>query len=564
LLARGILGKKKALDYPVGMMLERRDSYEALYRDFRWSIPDRFNIGVAASDAWAAREPERTALFEYRVEGEPQRLSYGALAARSNAFANALRSLGVGRGDRVALLLPQCFETAIAHLAIYKLGAIAVPLALLFGPEAIEYRMQTAGANAAVTNAAGLAKLKGVAARLTALRHIVSIDGAEGNAHGFGKLIADHSPVFAAAATLADDPAMMIFTSGTTGPPKGALHGHRVLLGHLPGVAMHHEFLPQPGDLLWTPADWAWAGGLLNVLLPGLHLGVPVIAGRFDRFDPESALVLAEKMGVRNAFIPPTALRMLKAVPDIPKRFRLKFRTVGSGGESLGRETYEWGEAALGVTINEFYGQTECNLVLSSCAAVGVSRAGAIGLPVPGHTVAVIDAEGRRVKPGETGQIAILRPDPVMFLGYWQNGEATAKKFIGDWMTTGDQGIEDKDGYVQFFGRDDDVITSSGFRIGPGEIEDCLTGHPAVALAAAVGKPDPIRTEIVKAYVVLKEGVEPGAALADEIKLWVRERLSAHEYPREVEFVDSVPLTTTGKVIRRIFRDRAKREAEER
>ena len=211
--------------------------------------------------------------------------------------------------------------------------------------------------------------------------------------------------------------------------------------------------------------------------------------------------------------------------------------------------------------MNEFYGQTECNLVLSSCAAVGVSRSGTIGLPVPGHTVAVIDDDGRRVKQGEPGQIAIARPDPVMFLEYWQNPEATEKKFVGDWMTTGDQGIEDEDGYVQFFGRDDDVITSAGFRIGPGEIEDCLTGHPAVALAAAVGKPDPVRTEIVKAYVVLKDGIAGSDALASEIKSWVRERLSAHEYPREVEFVASMPLTTTGKVIRRIFRDRARDEA---
>src|SRR5690606_7561935 len=240
-----------------------------------------------------------------------------------------------------------------------------------------------------------------------------------------------------------DDPALMIFTSGTTGPPKGALHGHRVLLGHLPGVQMPHEFLPQQGDRLWTPADWAWAGGLLNVLLPGLHLGVPVVSSRFERFEPEAAFTLMEKMKVRNAFIPPTALRMLKSAGPLVRRFNLRLRTIGSGGESLGKETYDWAKAELGLTINEFYGQTECNLVLSSCAAIGVSRGGAIGKPVPGHTVAVIDAEGRRVKTGEAGQIAVLRPDPVMFLAYWQNPEATAKKFIGDWMVTGDQGIED-------------------------------------------------------------------------------------------------------------------------
>ncbi|MCT7375480.1 AMP-binding protein [Chelativorans salis] len=543
-------------------MLERRDSYAALYRDFRWNIPQSFNIGTAVADAWGGREPERVALFEFRADGTVEQLTYGELTARSNALANALRTAGVKRGDRVALLLPQCFETAISHAAIYKLGAIAVPLALLFGTEALEYRLQTAGVKAVITNGAGLDKLKAVNGRLTALETTISTDGADAGADDFHQLVADNSDAFTAEATGPDDPAMMIFTSGTTGPPKGALHGHRVLLGHLPGVGMHHEFLPQPGDLLWTPADWAWAGGLLNVLLPGLYLGVPVVAGRFDKFDPEAAFGLMEKMKVRNAFIPPTALRMLKGVPDIARRFRLSLRTVGSGGEALGRETYDWARAELGLTINEFYGQTECNLVLSSCGEIGVSRAGAIGLPVPGHQVAVIDAEGEPVAQGEVGQVAVRRPDPVMFLEYWRNEEATRQKFIGDWMTTGDQGLVDEDGYFHFVGRDDDVITSAGYRIGPTEIEDCLTGHPAVALAAAVGKPDPLRTEIVKAYVVLKDASAANAALAEEIKSWVRNRLSAHEYPREVEFVDSMPLTTTGKIIRRIFRERARREGE--
>lgn len=542
-------------------MLRRRDSYEALYRDFSWAIPARFNIGTAVSNDWAMRAPDRTALLDYRPQGEAARLTYGELAKRSSALASALKARGVARGDRVALLLPQCFETVIAHVAIYKLGAIAVPLALLFGVEALEYRLHAAGVKAVVTNAQGLAKVAGLTTRLPLLETLVSIDGVDGIAEDFHRLVADGDRHFEAEATGPDDPAMMIFTSGTTGPPKGALHGHRVLLGHIPGVQMPHEFLPQADDLLWTPADWAWAGGLLNVLLPGLYLGVPVVAGRFERFEPELALGLMEKMRIRNAFIPPTALRMLKSQTDIAKRWNLDIRTIGSGGESLGRETYDWAKSELGITINEFYGQTECNLVLASCAAIGVSRGGAIGREVPGHRVAIIDDEGRPLPTGQAGQIAVLRPDPVMFLEYWQNPEATEKKFIGDWMTTGDQGIQDEDGYVHFFGRDDDVITSAGYRIGPGEIEDCLSGHPAVALAAAVGKPDPVRTEIVKAYVVLNEGYEPGPDMADEISLWVRERLSAHEYPREVAFVDSMPLTTTGKVIRRIFRERARREA---
>ena len=543
-------------------MLDRRETYSELYRDFLWRVPPRFNIGVAVSDRWAAREPHRVAIILAGQGGEPAELTYGELAARSGALANAMTTMGIAAGDRVALLLPQGFETAIAHTAIYKLGGIAVPLALLFGVEALEYRLQAAGVRAVVTNASGAARLAGIRDRLPELRHVISTDGSAPGVDDFHKLIADNETHFAARDTLADDPALMIFTSGTTGPPKGALHGHRVLLGHLPGVQFHHEFLPQSGDRLWTPADWAWAGGLLNVLLPGLYFGVPVVASPTEKFDPEAALSLAARLSVRNAFIPPTALRMLKSVSDIRGRFDLSLRTVASGGESLGRETYEWGEAELGLTINEFYGQTECNIVLSSCAALGVSRPGAIGVPVPGHRVAVIDGAGVPVKPGETGQIAVARPDPVMFLGYWRNPDATHRKFIGDWMTTGDQGAVDEDGYVHFFGRDDDVITSAGYRIGPTEIEDCLTGHPAVAHAAAVGKPDPLRTEIVKAYVVLRDGHRPSDALAAEIRDWVRNRLSAHEYPREIEFVDSMPLTTTGKVIRRIFRDRARKEVE--
>lgn len=542
-------------------MLQRSDNYADLVRGFQWRIPDRFNIGVAVSDAWAHKDPNRSALIEYRGADAPATLTFGTLAKRSNALANALRARGVRRGDRVALLLPQSFETAIAHVAIYKLGAVALPLALLFGVEALEYRLQTAGVRAVITNSAGLAKVSRIGARLPGLELIVSVDGQEGPAVGFEPLVAGAAVDFEAVDTTPDDPAMMIFTSGTTGPPKGALHGHRVLLGHLPGLQMAYEFLPQAGDLMWTPADWAWAGGLLNALLPSLYFGIPVVCARFEKFDPEAALLLVERMKVRNAFIPPTALRMLKSVPNIPARFSHVLRSVGSAGESLGRETWEWAEGALGLPVNEFYGQTECNAVIASSAIIGVSRPGTIGKAVPGHTVAIIDPQGRPMPAGEPGQIAVLRPDPVMFLEYWDSPEATEKKFIGDWMTTGDQGIMDGDGYIQFFGRDDDVITSAGYRIGPGEIEDCLVGHPSVALAAAVGKPDPLRTEIVKAYVVLKDGVEPDDALKAEISAFVRERLSAHEYPREVEFVDSMPLTTTGKVIRRIFRDRAKREA---
>jgi acetyl-CoA synthetase len=329
-----------------------------------------------------------------------------------------------------------------------------------------------------------------------------------------------------------------------------------VLLGHLPGAELPHLPFPQKGDRFWTPADWAWAGGLLDALLPSLHHGVPVVARRFDKFDPEEAFALMARTQTRNAFIPPTALRMMRAAANPQGRYDFKLRSVASGGESLGVEALEWGKSALGLTINEFYGQTECNLVLGSCAQFGMLKPGAIGKAIAGHTVAVIGRDGTVLKPGDVGQIAVKRPDPVMFLEYWGNPQATRDKFIGDWMTTGDQGVMDADGYFTFVGRDDDVITSAGFRIGPGEIEDCLIRHPAVALAAVVGKPDPIRTEIVKAFIVLKKSHAPSDALAADIQNFVKTRLSGHEYPREVAFIDDMPMTTTGKVIRRLLRER--------
>jgi acetyl-CoA synthetase len=538
-------------------VLPQLRDYDAISRQFRWQVPARYNIGVDVCDRWALAEPGRLAILHARPEGRDDAITYGWLRETSNRLANVLRAHGIVRTDRVAILLPQAPEVAAAHIAIYKLGGVALPLAVLFGVDALSFRLQNSGAAALITNAQGVERIAEIRNSLPNLKLVLSLDGTGEGALDFAVTLARASSDFTPVDTGPDDPAMMVYTSGTTGQPKGALHGHRVLLGHLPGVETHHNFFPQPGDRIWTPADWAWAGGLLNVLLPGLHYGVPVVARRSEKFDPEEAFALMARAEIRNAFIPPTALRMLRAARNPQGRHAIKMRSIGSGGEQLGAETYEWGKSAFGLTINEFYGQTECNIVLSACSALGVSKPGAIGKPVAGHTVAVIDRDGHPVKAGEPGQIAVKRPDPVMFLEYWGNCQATRDKFIGDWMTTGDQGVMDEEGYFSFVGRDDDVITSAGFRIGPGEIEDCLIRHPAVALAAAVGKPDALRTEIVKAFIVLKKGFAPSDALAAEIQGFVKTRLSGHEYPREVAFIDDMPMTTTGKVIRRLLRERA-------
>ncbi len=543
-------------------MLPRASTYEDLCARFRWEIPEFYNIGVDVCDRWADAEPDRLAVIDAREDGD-RHFAFGELRALSNQVANLLRSEGIGRGDRVGILLPQTPETAYGHIAVYKLGAIAIPLFTLFGVEALEHRLANSGAAAVITNAEGAAKLAGLRDSLPALKRVLSIDGEMHGALDFHALRAKQSQAFEPAPTRADDPALIIYTSGTTGLPKGALHAHRVLLGHLPGVEMSHDFLPQPGDRIWTPADWAWIGGLLDVLMPALHHGVPVIAKRFEKFTGEAAFALIRKYGIRNAFLPPTALKMMRAASDPALGRQVEIRSVASGGETLGAELLDWGRKVLGVTINEFYGQTECNMIVSSCAAIMEAVPGVMGCPVPGHALAVIDESGVPLPEGARGMIAVKRPDPVMFLQYWANEEATRQKFVGDWLVTGDQGVREAGGRIRFIGRDDDIISSAGYRIGPGEIEDCLMRHPAVEMAAAVGKPDAVRGEIVKAYVVLKQGRTESDGLARELAEHVKARLAAHEYPREVAFVDALPLTTTGKIIRRELRDRARREADD-
>ena len=537
------------------MLPRTPSSYEDACRRFRWQVPARYNIGADVCTRWAEREPARLALVAVDADGHAREYGFGAIHEGSNRLGNLLRAHGAQRGDRIGILLPQALETALAHLACYKLGCIAVPLFTLFGVDALRYRLHDSGARVVVTNGEGAAKLAGIRDQLPALQVVFSVDGA-------GPGVLDLQPALRAQAsdlqpvdTAAEDPAVIIYTSGTTGQPKGALHAHRVLLGHLPGVEISHDLLPQAGDRLWTPADWAWIGGLFDVLLPAWHHGVPVVANRLRKFSAEAAFELLQDHGVRNAFLPPTALKLMRAVPEPQRRWRYRLRSVASGGEPLGAELLDWGRRAFGLTINEFYGQTECNMTVSACAALMPARPGAIGKPVPGHRLAVIDAAGTELPAGELGQIAVQRPDPVLFLRYWNNEPATHAKFVGDWLLTGDTGRFDADGYLHFVGRADDLITSAGYRIGPGEIEDCILQHPAVRMAAVVGAPDPQRTEVVVAVIVVQDGVRADDELARSIQAHVKQRLAAHEYPRELYFVDELPLTTTGKVVRRSLRE---------
>jgi len=516
-----------------------------------WAIPARYNMGVDVCDRHAG-DSQRVALIVEDEDGTVRRITFREFRGLSNRLANVLVAHGLVRGDRVAVLLPQTPETAIAHVAAWKAGLITIPLFTLFGPDALEYRLADSGATALVTDATGCERVAGLREKLPGLELVLSIDGAAEGAHDFHAMLERASDSFTPVDTGADDPAVIIYTSGTTGNPKGALHAHRVLLGHLPGVEIPHDSFPQPGDLFWTPADWAWIGGLFDVLMPAWHHGVPVLAHRFRKFEPEAAMALMARHHVRNVFMPPTALKLLRQAGV--RNAGVTLRTLGSGGETLGSELLEWGRETFGLTITEFYGQTECNLVVGNAANIFAVKPGSMGRAIPGHAVAIVAADGTPLADGEVGSIAIRRPDPVMFLEYWNNPAATAAKFVGDWLLTGDNGRRDADGYFWFFGRDDDVITSSGYRIGPGEIEECLMRHPAVAMAAAIGVADPIRTEVVKAYVVLRDGESGSPELAREIQDYVRTKLAAHEYPREVAFVTELPMTTTGKIMRRVLR----------
>jgi acetyl-CoA synthetase len=534
-------------------------NYSDLVQNFSWQIPGAYNIGIDVCDRHADGSGRLALLFVDEAH-RCRRYTFDDFRSLSNRFANVLAAAGLRRGDRVGILLPQMPETAIAHLAAFKAGLISLPLFALFGEQALEFRLADSAAKAVVTDKVGLAKIASIINRLPCLERIyvtgtdVLATGAPDGVTMFHTSIERAVDAFVPVRTSADEPALLIYTSGTTGNPKGALHAHRVLLGHLPGLELAHDFFPRPGDLYWTPADWAWIGGLLDVLLPAWHHGVPVLASSTRKFDPELALRLMAEHKVRNAFLPPTALKLMRQVKK--RQPGLELRTIASGGESLGEELLGWGQETFGLTINEFYGQTECNMVVSNNAHLFPVKPGSMGRAVPGHRVCVVDDAGSELPRGEVGVLGVGRPDPVMFLQYWQDAASTAQTFAGNYLLTGDLARQDHDGYFTFVGRSDDLITSASYRIGPGEIEDCLIKHPAVSMAAVVGVPDPIRTQAVKAWLVLRPEYVPSDDLVLEIQNFVRKHLGAHEYPRYVAFTDSLPLTATGKIIRPELRER--------
>ena len=579
------------------------DRYAELHAGFTWHVPERFNIAEVCCTRWARATPQAIAIRYQREDGSRRDYSYAELDRAADRLAAALQALGVDRGDRVAIVMPQRFETAVAHIALYRLGAVAMPLSMLFGPDALEYRINDSGARLALVDETGIDNVLEARPLCPQLETLVAVGGAEGRGDADWQTLLDGAgPAPVPVDTAGDEACVLIYTSGTTGPPKGALLPHRVLIGNLPGFVCSQNWFgfavdqalslegageggstsrasaQSAGDrntsVFWSPADWAWTGGLMDALLPTLYFGREIVAYQ-GRFAPETAFALMVAHRVTHTFLFPTALKaMMKAVPDPRRRFELHLRAIMSAGEAVGDAVFAWCRDRLGVVPNEMFGQTEINYIVGNCAARWPARAGSMGRPYPGHRVAVIDDEGRECPRGTPGDVALHRcddhghPDPVFFLGYWKRDDATAAKFTGDpadsWCRTGDTAVMDEAGYLWYQGRSDDVFKAAGYRIGPSEIENCLVKHAAVANAAVVPKPDAERGALVKAFVVLAPGHVASKELEHELQAHVRGKLAPYEYPKEIEFIDALPMTTTGKVQRRLLRLREEERAKAR
>jgi len=529
----------------------QHESYEQLYKSFRWNIPKIFNIGEATCDRHS-KDKSKVAIFYEDDQGTEAKYTFWELRNASNQLANVLKDLGIERGDIVGVLLPSRLETAVALLALYKSGCVALSMSPLFGSDAVEYRLKNSKAKALILESERK-DIRKIAGEIETLKHVIVVEGDRLNKNELCfEETENASTRFKPAETTSEEPAQMFYTSGTTGPPKGTLHAQRFVLGHVPAFQLYFDLAPKENDVFWTPADWGWIGALGDVLLPALYFGMPVLAfRRSGGFNPRTAFEIMEKYRVTCAFIPPTALRMMRKIVKHPaEEYDLRLRVIASAGERVGADNVIWGRETLGIPINEFYGATEANLVVVTCSKIMKAKPGAMGKPCPGHTVEVIDEKGNILPLGEIGQIAVKAPDPVMFLEYWNMPEATKKRFKGNWFLMDDLGYKDEEGYLWFKSRADEIIKSAGYRIGPDEVENVVNQHSAVLESAVVPKHDSIRGHIVKAFVVLKSNFEPSKELKADIQRTVKNKLAAYAYPREIEFVKEIPKTVTGKVKR--------------
>ncbi|HEY8638666.1 MAG TPA: AMP-binding protein [Solirubrobacteraceae bacterium] len=503
--------------------------YEQAVREHRWEVPERYNI---ARDVCDRHPADKLAMIHEDPAGTVREVLWGELQELSHRFANVLREHGVERGDRVAMLLPAVPETAAAFIGTYRSAGILLSMSVLYGDEGIRHRVNDSQAKVVVTNAANAARVSGLGPEVLILDD---------------ELLAQGEPEFETVDTRAEDPAQLYYTSGTTGLAKGILHAHRYLLAHEEFTYCHDV---QDGERFHGMGEWAWAAGICPLLGPWRHGAVQVVLQREGGFDPHRQLDVLSRHEVTNVFATPTAIRSMMGIGDAGTRYPQRFRIVCSAGEPLNPEAIRWFRDQYGVTVLDFYGLSESYPLVANYPFMEV-REGSMGRPMPGWDVDILDEDCKPVPKGDRGEICLrARSNPHYPLGYWDNDEASRETFGGEWFHTKDAARFDADGYVWYEGRSDDVIISAGYRIGPFEVESACLEHPAVAEAAAVAAPDERRGSIVKAFVIVAEGHEPSEELGKEISAFVRDRLSAYAYPREVEFVTELPKTLTGKIRR--------------
>jgi acetyl-CoA synthetase len=536
------------------------DSWDEFCASFKWEIPEKMNAAFYVCDVHA-EDKSKVAIFHEDHTGKKGKITFWELKNITNRLANYLKGKGLNQGDRVAICLSQRPEAIIGHVGTWKFGGVSMPLTVLFGPDGLKYRLEHSGAKVAIVENTVLDSLRRIKHELKDLTQILVLGDVEleNDETEFYGAMSDFSRNFESVELNSDDNMVLIYTGGTTGDPKGVVHKHSWIFrgpGHY-ATLCNAEI--RPSDVFWNPADFAWAGPLFDLAFPALFYGKPILtyAGG-GRFDPEKAFKLIEDYGLSILYIPPTGLRMMRQVSNLSERFDLgSVRALMSGAESFGKALPEWVAKTFSpqTVVHEAYGQTEATLLTMNCQKYFEYKYN-IGKAVAGLEIEILDNEGHILPPGEQGEIAVKASDgnPVVLKEYWRNPEGTKAKFLGDWMLTGDLGIKDEEGYFTFVSRKDDIIISSGYRIGPSEIEDTLIKHEAVVEAAVIGIPDETRGQIPKAFVILREGYEPTEDLKGELQGFVKERLAKHEYPREIEFIAELPKTTTGKVKRRDLR----------
>lgn len=534
------------------------DSYEEIYGDFEWEIPKRFNQADYICDRWA-QDKTRVAIFAEDQKGNKEVYTYWQLCNITDQLANYLVSQGVEKGDRIGVNTPQKPETIITHIAAWKIGAVSVPLSTLFGPDALEYRLADCDAKVCVSDESTVDAFREIRNDLSALENVLTVDieSPKDDEVDFWEAVEGQPRDFENADTLVDDDAIIIYSSGTTGDPKGVLQGHDVLLSVLPVIAtMGFNLEYTESDVTWTPSEWSWVGPMYSVLFPSMYYGKPIVSYYSpEQFEPETAFDLIERYGISFSLLPPSAIRMMMNVDNPGDRYDLSsMRVIESGGALVTENIKNWAKNQFeGAKIHQAYGQTECTGPIMEVSSLFELKTGTLGRPTIGYDVTIVDEETAEetLEPGEIGEIAVgYEGNPACFKEYLNKPEKTEKKVQNGWLLMEDLGSMDEEGYITFHGRKDDVIMCSGYKVGPEEVEDSLTSHESVSEAGVIGVSDERRGEIPKAFVVLRKGMSPSQELIEELQSYVKDNLAKYEYPREIEFIGELPKTTTGKIQR--------------